>query len=234
MVYGETGKGPVEIHVKSRVLCYWLRLCHPDNQHKISSVIYKCLLKLHRSNQYESMYLTFIKNTLQDIGMSGFWLNQDDITCNPDWFKEKVKRGLYDNFLQRWYMSVDNDSVFFNYRMFKPAFGLEPFMSMLPVNIAVRLSKFRTTNNRLPVNTMRFENVPRHARLCQKCNQQDVGDEFHYLFCCPYFSETRKTCLQSYFQVRPSAIKFEQLFRMSKKKLLKLVHLVDVIQRELA
>ena len=233
MLFGETGCAPIEIHIKSRVLNYWLRLCHPDYKDKVSNITYKFLYKLYLNNVYESPYITFVKKTLQDIGLHGIWLGQDDITFSPVWFKEKVKRGLLDNFIQDWYASVDHDSIYLNYRMFKTTFTQEKYIKLLPTNLAIKLAKFRTTNNLLPVNTLRFDNIPRNERKCEKCQMEEIGDEFHYIFICPYFAVKRRACLPKYFQRRPNAIKFNELFNSKKKTLLKLVHFVEFMLQEL-
>jgi len=233
MLFGETGCAPIDIHIKSRVLNYWLRLCHPDYKDKMSNIVYKFLYKLYLNNVYESPYITFVKTTLQDIGLHGIWLGQDNITFSPVWFKEKVKRSLLDNFIQDWYASVDHDSIYLNYRMYKITFAQEKYIHLLPTNLAIKLARFRTTNNSLPVNRLRFENVPRAERLCTKCQVGEIGDEFHYLFCCPYFNAKRKECLPPYFLRRPNAIKFNELFNAKKKTLLKLVHFVEYLNREL-
>ena len=77
---GETGKAPIDVHIKSRVLNYWLRLCNPVNKDKIANIVYKFTYDLYLNNKYESPYISFVKNTLQEIGMNGVWLNQDNIT----------------------------------------------------------------------------------------------------------------------------------------------------------
>ena len=123
--------------------------------------------------------------------------------------------------------------MFLNYRMFKTMFVQERYISLLLTNLAIRLARFRTTNNSLPVNKLRFDAIPRDERLCQKCPQREVGDEFHYIFSCPYFDEKRRACLSQYFHGRPNAIKFNELFNSSKKILLKLTHFIDVIEKEL-
>ena len=104
--------------------------------------------------------------------------------------KGKVKGTLKDNFLQKW----------FNYRNFKWSFGPDAYYTKLPSDCVICLLRFRTTNNALPVNRLRSENVPRHERVCQKCNLGDTGDEYHYLFLCPYFSEKRKKLLPRYYR----------------------------------
>ena len=231
MVLGELGKMPVEIVIKGRVLSYWFRLIQPDNQGKIAAVMYRLMFQLHTKGLYESRYITFVKNTLQDIGMNDFWVNQNGIPYSLTGFKAKVKRALQDRFLQNWYSSVDNDSIYLNYRMYKPVFCTEGYLSILPHKLAIRLARFRTTSNQLPVNRLRFLDVPRNDRVCQKCDD-DIGDEFHYLFCCQFFSNERKQYLPPYFQRRPNAIKFAELFKLSKTKLLKVAHFIDLIQKK--
>jgi hypothetical protein len=47
------------------------------------------------------------------------------------------------------------------------------------------LSKFRTTNHKLPVENGRWKNIARENRICPLCNNGEIGeigDEFHYLF----------------------------------------------------
>ena len=47
------------------------------------------------------------------------------------------------------------------------------------------LLKFRLSNRLLPVETGRWENTPLEDRKCTLCliAKNDIGDEFHYLFC---------------------------------------------------
>ena len=110
--------------------------------------------------------------------MSGFWLNQDVVTCNPTWFKEKVKRCSADNFIQRRYTVVDNEVSFANYRMYKTTFCFENYFSLLPFNYSVTLAQFRTTNTNFPVNRRRFEGIARNERICHKCDTGEVGGEY--------------------------------------------------------
>ena len=61
---------------------------------------------------------------------------------------------------------------------------------------------------------------------------EEIGDEFPYIFCCPYFEAKRKACLPQYFQKRPNAIKFNKLFNSNKKTMLKLTHFVEYVNNE--
>jgi len=50
MIYGETGQMPLELQIKSRVLCYWARLIN-SNYDKISNVLYRTIL-LDQTDQF--------------------------------------------------------------------------------------------------------------------------------------------------------------------------------------
>jgi len=65
--------------------------------------------------------------------------------------------------------------------MYKITFAQEKYIHLLPTNLANKLARFRTTNNSLPLNRLRFENVPKAERLCTKCHVGEIGDEFLYL-----------------------------------------------------
>ena len=49
-------------------------------------------------------------------------------------------------------------------------------------------------------------NLPYEDRLCTKCSSADIGDEFHYVFGCPFFffffAESRKKNIFHHFIVK--------------------------------
>ena len=233
MIFGDLGKYPVDIIIKTRMLMFWFKLVKNLNTNKLSSTVYAFLLKLYNDGTNENKYLSTIKQTLVDVGLPNLWQSQDISNVNITWFKSHVKQSLIDNFLQGWYSKVDRDSVYTNFRMFKSHFKQEPFISLLPNNCIVTLLRFRTTNNFLPVNCLRYENINRHERLCTKCTLNEVGDEFHFILVCPFFSAKRKEILPKYYNSRPNAIKFQSLMSSTHKQLLlKLKHFISFICNE--
>ena len=72
--------------------------------------------------------------------------------------------------------------------MIKPNFIQSPYISTLINTCAIPIVRFITTNNNLPVNILRYVDVERMDRICTKCNLGDTGDEFHYIFICPFFT----------------------------------------------
>ena len=75
--------------------------------------------------------------------------------------------------------------------------------------------RFRTTNNKLPIETGRWNNIDLPERKCQLCDKKDLGDKYHYLLCCTHFKIERKTLIDQYFYKSPNTLKFKELLQIS-------------------
>ena len=53
-------------------------------------------------------------------------------------------------------------------------------------------------------------------RFCNLCNQNDIGDEYHYILECKFFNSVRKDYINTYFIKLPSAIQFGHLIKLYK------------------
>ena len=76
------------------MLCFWYKLVCRLNIGKLSSIAYWFIYKMHLSNTAWSQYIDFIKTNLENLGLSGIWMHQNDLQFSPNWFKNKVKRCL--------------------------------------------------------------------------------------------------------------------------------------------
>ena len=56
------------------------------------------------------------------------------------------------------------------------------------VIVVFKISFLCRCNTHLPIEKGRWLGIPRHERVCRLCNAIQLGDEFHYLFSCPFFS----------------------------------------------
>ena len=235
MLFGEIGRFPVDVHLKTRMLCYWYKLVNHANSSKFSSVMYRFCLKMYENSSLQFTYIDCIKTLLGELGLYGIWLNQANLTFSIDWFKEKVKRCLMDQYIQTWLSEINNadKGIYTNYRMYKESFASERYFTLLPSSQATTVMRFRTLNNKLPVQTERFCDTPRCERLCTKCDLNEVGDEYHVLFVCPFFEQYRRQYLPRFYWKRPSALKFSALFTTSSKKTLRnLVNFICILNKE--
>ena len=64
----------------------------------------------------------------------------------------------------------------------------------------------------LPIVTGRYANIERHERVCNLCDKQSVGDEYHYIFICPEFNLERLKYLGTKQFRYPNVLAMEKLF----------------------
>ena len=147
-------------------------------------------------------------------------------------FKKQVTQRLQDQYKQNWHSELNSNALFYNYRMFKQDFQFENYLNLLPQTLANTFLKFRLLNHKLPIQKGRFLAIERNDRVCSKCELQDLGDEFHCIFVCPFFADTRRQCLKPYYRQHPNALKFNSLFNSKNCSTLKnlVVFLKIIIQ----
>jgi len=74
--------------------------------------------------------------------------------------------------------------------------------------------KFRTRNNRLPVEVGCWKNVNYEDRKCKLCDSNFVGDEFHYILEWSCFNcERNKISEPRRFRI-PSTLLFQQIMQI--------------------
>lgn len=181
--------------------------------------MYRILRSEFDSGIYEHKWLKQIQSILQETGRNDVWLSHH--IENAAVIKKNIYRTLLDQNNQIWQATVDSSSKGHNYKIFKSEIGLEKYLIELPKTVYLPLVKFRTTNHKLFIETGRWRNVPISDRKCKKCNNNSLGDEFHYLFECSFFKSDRELLLRKYFYNRPNTIKYRLLMNSNNKIILK-------------
>ena len=217
MVYGEFGRFPIAIQIKIRMIKFWAKILTGKNT-KISYKLYLLLLYLHKNNIYSCKWILFIETILQDVGLNYIWLS--NVVTNINWLCREVQNRLQMQYIQEWNSVVHNSPKCINYRTFKTEFKMEFYISELQPKFYIPIARFRTTNHRLPIERGRWENIERSQRICTLCNRNEMGDEFHYLFECDFFKETRTIYLPKFYQRHANILKFQKLMSVRNLKLL--------------
>lgn len=209
ILYGELGRFPSNILIKSRMIGFWKRLVC-GKQGKISVMLYNLIYNMHLRNIYTSKWLKSIENTLNLCGYSEYWLNQTvpEQCC----LSRMIKARLVDQFKQTWYSDVYDSPKCLNYRIFKTTHCYENYLNILPSDLRIALSKFRCVNHKLPIEKGRFYGIARDDRICELCNSGNLGDEYHYLFECSFLKPERKKFLPLNFAHKHNVQKFYELF----------------------
>lgn len=231
MVYGELGRFPLQTFINQRMLNYWARMIQSDD-HRLNKRLYQITYTLCKQRQFESEWISHIKQTLNSCNLYQCWLAQRIHVPSINIFKGVVNKVTCDTYKAEWQESVYSNQKCYNYRMFKREFCFESYLIRLPVSLRIVFAKFRLSNHNLPIEKGRHWNIERCERKCTQCNV--LGDEFHYLFICPLFSDDRKLFLTKGYQRNINADKYYTLFSSKNyQKLCKLTKFIKIIMNEL-
>ena len=206
VVYGELGRYPLSITIKKRMISYWVRI-YMGKESKLSRSMLDGLTQLQSSRSFSPKWTSCIQNILDDCGLSNVW-NSPTPICG-EWLVKAVERSLKDQFLQSWRQDLQNKSSCDFYVNFKDEFKLENYLLLSNTKLARSLCRFRTGNNKLPIVTGRYRNIPRHERHCSACDKPQIGDEYHLLIECtnPIIADARAQFLPKSLLKRPSVAK---------------------------
>ena len=139
---------------------------------------------------------------------------------------------LKNEYISNWETQVNNaPKCSILYKYIKVTFSCEYYLTKLPYNIRIAMSRIRTCNHRLPIEVGRYASSYKHRqdRICTKCNSMLPGDELHFILVCknPTLLELRDKYISSYYTSEPSMEKLGELFNNRGKKLFKLARYVN-------
>jgi len=209
MIYGELGVFPVEMYCIEKVLNFWAFLVNARNSSKICVILYKHMLNLLNTNEYNFNWLEFVKGQLTKLDLVSFWENQN-VNIKIESFKSKVKRNLRQSYVEKWQQEVFNSRKCTNYRMFKRELKFEKYLVLLPTNLRINFTKFRLSNHKLPIELGRHLDIERSERTCHLC--EIISDEYHAIFECPLFHEQRLKTIKKELHFRANADQYMEIF----------------------
>ncbi len=88
----------------------------------------------------------------------------------------------------------------------------------MPKSSRIIITRFRISNNKLPINVGRYTGVNREGRVCNKCNANVIGDEFHVILECTNeeIVRLREMYIPSYYTLRPAHFRYAALMQNSR------------------
>ena len=98
-------------------------------------------------------------------------------------------------------------------RIYKDTHCYENYPSNLNSKSRVVLRKSRLSNHKLPIERGRYSNIQRERRFCNLCNENMIGDEFHFILECPALQHFRKQFLFEYCQTHYHIVKLYDLLQ---------------------
>ena len=149
IIYAELGITPIEIHVKSRMIGFWLSIINSENS-KFSKITYNIMFN-DASQGHNYKWLNRIRQILISTGR--YELLSKTFIDNSKGVKVKITQTLTDLYVQEWHTKVVVSSKGRNHNIFKDNLDFEPYVKILPKNAYIPIIKYRTANHKLPVET---------------------------------------------------------------------------------
>ena len=119
MAYGETGRYPISITAKLRVVKYWLRILQMDT-YRFTRKVYNMMLQSTKSN-----WASDVQNLLCSYGFEELWRLQR--VENPASFLRDLRGRLIAEFVQNWSVKLVGSMRYEFYRQFKSVFNRVTF-----------------------------------------------------------------------------------------------------------
>ena len=156
------------------MVSYWAKYID-GKQSKLSNILYKLCLALSNIEGNNFIWLSSVNGILNECGLAYIWNTQT--FQNTEWLKLNIKQTLIDRFIQLWSSLIQK-------RIFKEQFETENYLHTLDDNCLFEFGKFGILNHKLPIEYGRWHNIARNMRFCNLCNQNEIGDECHYISEC--------------------------------------------------
>ena len=128
MVYGETGKLPLDVIINTRMICFWHKTATGLNT-KLSYRMLFLLKKVYEQDPLTSAWLKHIDETLVKCDMRNVWLNPKGF--KQEWLKTSVTQKLSDKSKQKLRSDFDKYNSCIIYKTFKSDIKLEKYQTLL-------------------------------------------------------------------------------------------------------
>ena len=139
----------------------------------------------------------------------------------------KSHKLLGTNTFNFWLSDITSKEIYDNYKMFKTCLILKIFCKICSLTLHLYWYVLER-KTRLPIQRRRIQNIPFEERICTKCNSEDTGDEFHYIFPCGFYSESRKKKIFHSFIVETQMLSNSTVSPAVKRNL---AHVLKVIMK---
>ncbi len=215
-VFGELGQLPLA-NVRFLKICkYWLKVVMTLEPHRHPVRVYQKQYFDYQNGRTDS-WAGQVAHMLNSNGFGEVWLNQGVVNVRA--FLVVFRQRIKDSFLTQWWRTVGEVSKCDVYRLYKAEFALSAHLTSIGIpKFRNALTRFLTSGHNLFVETGRWANIPRNARLCPfGCT--DIEDEYHFALVCPNFLDIRKKYIKKHFYQRPSMYKFVQLLNSNQRNL---------------
>ena len=192
----ETGRFPFMLFIFTHMVKFWWHMMN-TNSHILRGAL----------QENFKLYLAGNNTWMKSLARILKFIDADHILYTTDTSEvlfqlKSLKVKLEQKFLSCWREHTENtrknsESKLTLFASLLNKFQCAPhILAISNYKLRCSFSRFRLSAHRLPIETLRYSNVPRSLRLCPFCCKA-VGDETHYMLHCtdPQITESRENIL---------------------------------------
>ena len=210
LVYGETGRYPLDITTKTRCIKYWLKILRMPVD-RLPYKAYHMLYHLHCRDK--NNWASSVCFSLYYYGFGFVWENQG--VGNMHAFLKQFKQRLIDSYRQGWNSAMHSKQRFEFFSSFKSTHSLSPYLfEMKNINLRKSIIRFRLGVSCLKPHRFRFSKSQTDfsCPFCPKVHES----EYHFLLICPKYNGLRELFLPNKFFINPTKFKMSILLASPK------------------
>jgi hypothetical protein len=183
-VRGELGRLPLGVHIIPASLNYLSHLKKTPQE----SLLHQALIT---SQSLTTARKTWGKTCKQLEQYLRVHTNLKDDKSLP---KTTIKSKVRNMYIEYWKHKISNEAKMRTYNLFKQAFVYEDYLAIKHPHHRKSLTRLRISAHRLSIERGRYTTpkTPVSDRKCQKCNLNEVEDEFHFIIKCPFYAALRQ------------------------------------------
>ena len=195
----ELGRYPITLNMQYQAIKYFLRLSNLNNDR----LIYELFQTQIQIFSDEDCFLSYVVNLLNNLGMSNIWrihtLNNNKTPLqNNNITNKAILTRLTDIFSQEVLGHIQNK---YNGKLtflssIKNVYQIEKYLKINNFKNRQAITKLRTSNHMLAIETGRWTKTERKDRFCVHCDKNKIEDEMHFLFECPEYMVARQETFQ--------------------------------------
>ena len=176
------------------MVAFWSKMVY-SRVNKISSILYKMMLKKHLDvdSSFLSQWALKIQLGLEELGMLQVWTDRG-MNYDTGFLKSTILFRSKCLFTAKWRRELESDGFFGMYKAIKNSHGLSRYLVEIPFYERRAITRFISRCNFLPISDFRQYSDPLFDPwLDQRCHLCDteVGDECHFLFRCEHLQHDR-------------------------------------------
>ena len=195
----------------------------------LSSTLYTIIFRDHINYDRNYNWLINVKHIFDTCCLSYIWMNHN-VNCSRNILLNTLAVNLQNQFRQRWKSDIEESSTCLNYKIFKREHCFENYLVTLSASCLQTCINFKTSNNDLPIETGSWLRIQRNERKCSKCDLNEIGDRFHYIYRCNLFNDDIRIHVPMANVRYPNTMLFKAIMcELNRKKLVNLSKFIKIV-----